>query len=213
MKAKLLLAIFIFASLFGIAQELKPIVLPSPNMKGGKPLMEALKDRKTSRDFAKDKLSLQMLSDLLWAACGINRPESGKRTAPSAVDWQEVDVYVILEEGAYIYDAKNNKLEPVAAGDYRGKMGIQGFVGDAPVVLAFVSDHSKMSVITTADQKDFYSATDTGYISQNVYLFCASENLATVVLGLINRDNITKVLKLKSDQKVILTQCVGFPGK
>jgi SagB-type dehydrogenase family enzyme len=213
MRSKLLLTIFLISSLFSVAQELKPIILPLPDMKGGKPLMEALKDRKTSRNFAKDKLSLQMLSDLLWAACGINRPESGKRTAPSAVDWQEIDVYVVLEEGAYLYNPKDNKLEPVAAGDFRGKMGIQGFVGDAPVVLAFVSDHSKMSVITTKDQKDFYSATDTGYISQNVYLFCASEDLATVVLGLINRDNISRVLKLKSDQKVILTQCVGFPGK
>lgn len=213
MKAGFLSAVFLFAWIFGIAQEFKPIALPSPNMKGGKPLMEALKDRKTSRDFSKEKLSLQMLSDLLWAACGINRPESGKRTAPSAVDWQEIDVYVVLEEGSYLYDPKANKLEPVASGDLRSKMGMQGFVGDAPVVLVFVSDHSKMSVITTKDQKDFYSATDTGYISQNVYLFCASENLATVVLGLINRDNITKLLKLKSSQNVILTQCVGFPGK
>lgn len=206
------LAIIIMAlSLTCSAQDLKNIKLPAPQMQGGKPLMEALKDRKTGRSFSQQKLTEQQLSDLLWATFGINRPESGKRTAPSAVNWQETLIYVSLESGIYTYDAKANELTMVTVGDFRKDMGKQSFAGDAAVMLVFVADYSKMGNATTKENKDFYSAVDVGYISQNVYLYCSSENLSTVVLGMVDREKIKTLLKLNDDQKVILTQCVGYP--
>ena len=201
MKLKLFILLLVVINTSVFSQNIKEIKLLTPDLSGGKSLMQSLKDRKTIRDYSTEKLSIQQLSDLLWAAYGINRPDEGKRTAPSAVDWQETDIYVALEEGVYLYDAKNNKLLPIISGDLRGQFGIQGFVKTAPVVLAFVADYSKMGVVTPRDQKDFYSATDCGYISQNVYLFCASANLGTVVLGLINRDSIAKAIKLKDALK------------
>jgi D-serine deaminase-like pyridoxal phosphate-dependent protein len=151
------------------------------------------------------------LSNLLWAACGINRPESGKRTAPTAMNDQEIDIYVCLKSGTYVYDAKNNVLKAICEGDKRSDMGKQNFLGDASVVLAYVVDYSKMSLVLSKADKEFYSATDVGYISQNVYLYSASENLATVVLGWIDRDKISKTLLLNKNQKALLSQCVGFP--
>jgi SagB-type dehydrogenase family enzyme len=188
----------------------QPIKLPAPQMSGGKPLMEALKDRKTERKFSDQKLEQQMLSSLLWAAYGINRPDEGKRTAPSAMNWQEMDLYVCLKEGIYIYNAKSNILDTIVSGDFRKKMGKLGYVEDAPLVLVYVADYSHMSV-ADKENKDFYSAVDAGFISQNVYLFCASEGLSTVVMGYINREEIPKILNLSKDQKVIVAQCVGFP--
>jgi len=209
---KLLLFCFILIITYScFSQELINISLPAPKTSGGKPLMEALKDRQTQRSFSSQKLSDQQLSDLLWAAFGINRPENSRRTAPSAVNWQETDIYVSLESGIYIYDAKKNELTAIAGGDHRKDMGKQGFAADAAVMLIFVADYSKMGLVTPKENKDFYSAVDAGYISQNVYLYCSSENLSTVVLGMIDRDKIKELLKLKEDQKVILSQCVGFP--
>jgi SagB-type dehydrogenase family enzyme len=153
-----------------------------------------------------------MLSDLLWATFGINRPESGKRTAPSAVNWQEIDIYVAIETGLYLYDAGENCLQPILAEDIRGATGLQAFVADAPVNLIFVADYSRMGTATQGD-KDFYSATDTGFISQNVYLFCASEGLATVVRGLIDRETLAATMGLRSDQKITLAQTVGYPAE
>jgi SagB-type dehydrogenase family enzyme len=193
------------------AAELKPVLLPKPQMDGGKPLMQALKDRKSSREFGPEKLPLQVLSNMLWAACGVNRPD-GKRTAPTAVNWQEIDVYVATAEGLYLYDAKSHSLKPILAGDIRAMTGRQPFVKDAPVNLIFVADFSKMGN-APADQKDFYSATDAGFISQNVYLYCASEGLATVVRGAIDRPTMANVMKLRPDQKVVLAQSVGYPKK
>lgn len=190
---------------------LKLIRLLQPQTDGGRPLMQVLKDRKSSRAFSSEKLPLQVLSNMLWAAWGVNRPD-GKRTAPSARNWQEIDVYVALADGLYLYDAKANILKPILAEDIRAATGGQSFVKDAPVNLIFVSDFSKMGN-APADQKDFYSATDTGFISQNVYLYCASEGLATVVRGYVDRPALAKVMKLRPDQKVILAQTVGYPKK
>ena len=211
MKRYCLLISAMLISLSCLSQELVNISLPAPDKKGGKPLMEALNDRQTKRDFSQQKLTEQQLSDLLWAAFGINRPESGRRTAPSAVNWQETDIYVSLESGVYLYDAKKNELTAIVSGDHRKDMGKQSFAGDAAVMLVFVADYSKMGAATPKENKDFYSAVDAGYVSQNVYLYCASENMSTVVLGMIDRDKIKELLKLKEDQKVILSQCVGFP--
>lgn len=193
------------------AQELKTIELPAPRKDGGKQLLKALNDRKTTRSFKEDKLPQQLLSDLLWAAFGVNRPDNGKRTAPSAMNNKEIDLYVCLAEGVFIYNAEKNTLEAVFAGDVREKMGKQDFVGVAPVVIVYVADYSKMGVVMTKDQKAFYAAVDTGLISENVYLFCSSEDLATVVLGYIDRDKMAEILKLKDNQKVQLTQPVGYP--
>ena len=201
----------IFAADANSAGTVKSIELPKPKMEGGKPLMEALKERKTSREFSGEKLPLQVLSNMLWAANGINRPD-GKRTAPTAMNKQEIDVYVAMADGLYLYDAKENKLIGVLAGDISEATGKQRFVKDAPVNLIFVADFAKMRNMSE-DQKVFYSATDTGYISQNVYLFCASEGLATVVRGMVDKPALAATMKLKSDQKVILAQTVGYPKK
>ncbi len=197
-------------STLACAEDLKPIDLPKPRTEGGMPLMEALKARKTSRSYSSKKLPEQVLSDLLWAAWGVNRPGSGKRTAPSAVNWQEIDVYVALEEGVYLYDAKANRLEPVLAKDLRAMTGTQSFVKDAPVNLVYVADLTRMRGASDKD-KVFYSAADTGFISQNVYLYCASEGLATVVRGLVNRPALKNALNLRADQEIILAQSVGYP--
>ena len=195
------------------AEDLKPIKLPIPQMTGGRPLMDVLKDRKTTRSFAETKLPEQTLSNLLWAAWGINRSDRNLRTAPSASNQQEIDVYVALEKGLYVYEAKTNELEPVLAEDFRGATGSQKFVKNVPVNLIFVADHGRMYAdrILEENIKEFYSAANAGYISQNVYLFCASEGLGTVVRGLVDREGLAKKMKLRADQKVILCQSVGYP--
>jgi nitroreductase len=189
--------------------ELKPIQLLKPQTDGGMPLMQALKARSSSRSYSSKKLPLQVLSNMLWAAWGINRPD-GKRTAPSAMNLQEIDVYVALEEGLYLYDAKANMLKPVLAGDIREATGGQPFVKDAPVNLVFVADYTKLDRMSARD-RDFYSAANTGFISQNVYLFCASEGLSTVVRAYIDKPALAKAMKLRPDQKIILAQSVGYP--
>jgi len=171
-----------------------------------------LKNRQSQRNFGADKLSLQELGNLLWAACGINREESGKRTAPTACNWQEIDVYVALPEGLYLYDAKVHALASVLNEDVRTFAGKQKFVQTAPAVLIYVADFDKMSNASDENRK-FYSATDTGFISQNVYLYCASEGLATVVIGMVDKPALAQKMKLKPSQHVILTQPVGLPGK
>jgi len=207
----LMLTLSVFFSSLSYAQELKPIKLPKPQTESGKPLMQVLKERKSSREFSTEKLPLQVLSNLLWAGFGINRPEAGKRTAPSAVNWQDIDIYITLTEGIYLYNAKENSLEPVLPGDHRGITGSQSFVKEVPVNLIYVADQSRME--SRAANQDFYSAAHTGFISQNIYLYCTSEGLATVVRGLIDRDSIAKVMKLRPDQKVIFCQSVGYPKK
>ena len=191
------------------AEELKPIVLPAPPTSGGKPLMETLRQRRTVRDFKPDKLPLPVLGNLLWAAFGVNRPETGGRTAPSAMNSQEVDVYVALPEGLYLYEPKAHQLDPVLSGDLRGTTGGQAFATNAPVTLLFVADLSRLSK-AQPQSRPFYAGVDTGYISQNVYLYCASEGLATVVHDL-DRAPLQKVLKLRPDQRIILAQAVGYP--
>ncbi len=191
------------------AQDLKPIVLPPPQTDGGRPLMQVLKDRKTTRDFAADKIPPQVLSNLLWAAFGVNRPD-GRRTAPSAMNWQEIEIYVSTSDGLFLYDAKANRLEPVLAQDIRSATGGQSFVGTAPLNLLYVADFSKTS---SAADAEMYSGADAGFISQNVYLFCASENLATVVRGSVDRPSLAKLIKLRPAQKILLAQTVGYPKK
>ena len=206
----LVLSICIVGLATGLAQGPKPIQLPPPQTEIGKPLMQVLKLRQTSRSFDSKKLPLQELSNLLWAANGINRPESGKRTAPTAVNWQEIDVYVALPEALYLYEARTHSLTMVVAKDLREATGSQGFVKDAPLNLIFVADFAKMKN-ASEENKNLYSGTDTGFISQNVYLYCASQGLATVVRGMVDRPSLSKAMQLRPDQKIILAQTVGYP--
>jgi nitroreductase len=192
------------------AQEITTVQLPPPQKEIGKPLMQSIALRHSSRDFDRKPLPLQELSNLLWAGGGINRPESGKRTAPSAMNWQETDIYVILAEGAYLYEPKAGLLTPVAGGDLRGLAGTQGFVKDAPVNLVYVVDHARMAKASDQDRA-MYGAADVGFIAENVYLYCASEGLAVVVRASVERGKLSEALKLRADQKIILSQTVGYP--
>jgi SagB-type dehydrogenase family enzyme len=164
----------------------------------------------SARTFSGEKLQMQTLSNLLWAAFGINRPD-GKRTAPSAKNWQEIDIYVAMADGAYLYDAKKNTLDPIEMKDIRAMTGAQAFVKDAPVNLVYVADYSKVNEGGLDGQ--ILVGADAGLISENVYLFCASEGLATVVRASIDRDALAKELKLRPQQKIILAQSVGYPKK
>ena len=204
------LLICAFGFSFVYAQETKPIQLPTPQTEIGKPLMQALKLRQSARSFDSKPLPMQELSNLLWAAFGINRPETGKRTAPSAMNWQEVDVYVALATGTYLYDAKSQSLIPVASKDLREATGVQPYVKDAPLNLIYVADAARMRNANEND-RTLYSSADVGFIAQNVYLYCASQGLAVVVRGMVDRPALAKELKLRPEQKIVLSQTVGYP--
>jgi len=187
-------------------------ILPAPQMQGGMPLMEALKARSSGRSFDSGKmLSDQILSNLLWAGFGVNRPDTGKRTAPSAMNWQELEIYVILAEGAYAYDATGNKLKLVVAKDLRDLAGLQSYVKTAPVNLVYVSDFKKMA--TNEEGSKLMSWNHAGYVGQNIYLFCASEGLSTVVRASGNRETMAKALNLRPEQHISMFQSVGYPKK
>jgi SagB-type dehydrogenase family enzyme len=200
----------VFKAAFVFADDLKPIQLPPPQTEIGKPLMQALKLRQTSRSFDTKPLPRQELSNLLWAADGINRADAGKRTAPSAMNWQEVDVYVALPEALYLYEAKTHMLVPVVGKDLREATGKQDFVKDAPLNLVYVADLARTKTANDAD-KQLYSGADVGFIAQNVYLYCASQGLAVVVRGSVDRTTLAQAMKLRPDQKIILAQTVGYP--
>ncbi len=211
-----LLILFVFivstgAAASASAQELQPIKLPAPRTDGGKPLMQVLKARHTTREFDTAKLPLQVLSNLLWAGFGVNR-DDGRRTAPSAMNWQEMDVYVFLQEGTYVYQARDNVLKPVAAGDLRGATGAQAIAATAPLDLVYVADFAKVTR-AKPEQRDIWSPAHAGFIAQNVYLFCASEGLNVVVRGLIDTAALSQKLQLRPDQHIWLAQTVGYPKK
>lgn len=195
---KLILLILISYAMGLSAQN---ITLPTPEKTGGKPLMQALSERQSNRNFQEKELPLQTLSNLLWAANGFNRDE--KRTAPTSQNRQELELYVTLKSGLYAYDAKNNLLVMIKKGDYRKNSGKQDFVAIAPLNIIFVADLQKASSENAAH-------TDCGFISQNIYLFCSSEGLGTVVRGWFDKDELAKLLELPEHRKVLLTQTVGY---
>ena len=189
-----------------LAQE--DIKLPEPEKKGGMTLNEALVSRKTNRTFASKELSMQEISNLLWAANGINRMD-GKRTAPSARNAQEIDVYVAMKTGLYKYEPNDNALRIISEKDQRHQMSQRPqMIEEAPVALIFYANYDKMKNFDDAS-KEFYGATDAGFVSQNVYLYCAAHNLNTVVMGYIDRDAIRQMIDV--DGKAILVQPVGYP--
>jgi SagB-type dehydrogenase family enzyme len=194
----------------GTIPDTLPVVqLPPPRTTGGKPLMQALKDRHSTREFGSQKLSPQVLSNLLWAAFGVNRPD-GRRTAPSAMNWQEVDIYVATPDGLYLYDAKANALHTISTRDVREATGTQDFVKEAAANLVYVADLAKTGR-ASGEEQTLYLGADAGFIAQNVYLFCASEGLAAVVRGSVERPALSKLMKLRPEQKIILAQTVGYP--
>ncbi len=209
MRTRLLFVILALTSAAAAAaQDLPAVALPAPQTGGGRPFMQVLKERASRREFAPDPLPPQVLSNLLWAAWGINRPDTGGRTAPSPMNRQEMDVYVVRANGAFLYEPRENWLKPVAGGDLRALTGMQPFVATAPVNLVYVS-RAGGSGKGQAESGGIQA----GLISENVYLFCSSEGLATVVRGSVNRDALARALKLPAGQKIILAQTVGYPGK
>lgn len=196
-----LVIIFLF-SLLTSSLFAQDIQLPTPDKKGGKTLMQALSERKSSREFKEKELPNDVLSNLLWAANGFNRED--KRTAPTANNRQELELYLVMKSGIYFYNAREHRLALVKKGDYRKSAGTQTYVANAPVNILFVSDSGK------ASGKN-YAYTDCGFVSQNIYLFCASEGLATVVRGSYDKKVLEELLQLPANQEVLLTQTVGYP--
>jgi nitroreductase len=181
------------------------IVLPAPDKTGGKPLMQALNERQTTREFTTSDLTMQQLSDLLWAAWGYNRPSEKKRTAPSSRDLQEIDV-----------DAATHTLKQIHNRDIRALTGTQEFVGKAPLNLVYVADLAKFGKKEGDEIKDaelLSSYANTGFIAQNVYLCCASSGLACVVRGMVPKDKLAPEMGLRKNQVIILGQTIGVPAK
>ncbi|MBK5205729.1 MAG: SagB/ThcOx family dehydrogenase [Polaromonas sp.] len=190
----------------------RTLALPLPQTDGGLPLMQALRQRQSQREFDAAPLEPQTLSNLLWAAAGINRPLLEGRTAPSAMNSQEIDVYVALREGLYRYDPSAHALLLVNATDVRRVTGYQDFVDSAPVELIFVADHARIKAVPVA-QRESYASIAAGAMAQNVYLFCASAGLATVIRAWIDRHALSQAMGLEADQQILLAQTVGRLAK
>jgi len=189
--------------------ETSPIELPAPRASGGKPLTDALKLRRSTRAYSDRPLPPQLLSDLLWSAFGINRP-SGDRTAPYWRHIMVIDVYAAMANGVWLYDPKSHVLLPHLAADIRAQTGMQDFVGTAPLNLVYVAHGERMQDIAPSERR-LYASVDTGFIGQNVYLFCASEGLATVFRGAVPYEQLERALALGKDQFVTFAQTVGYP--
>jgi len=192
------------------AQELKPIELPAPRIEGGMPLISALRLRHSTREYSSRPLPPQTLSDLLWAAFGINRPSGGDRTAPYWRHIMVIDVYAAMADGVWLYEPKAHRLLPHLPADIRADTGLQDFVGKAPLNLVYAAHGERMPNLSPADRR-LYASVDTGFIGQNVYLFCASEGLVTVFRGGIDYKKLDGAMMLPEDQFVTFAQTVGYP--
>jgi nitroreductase len=180
------------------------ITLKAPRLDRSAPLMQALKNRRSERNYSDRKLNPQQLSDLLWAANGVNR-DNGKHTSPSPRNAQGVDIYVVMEEGAYVYDPAKHVLLPVASGDHRKTTGTQEYVWGAPLNLVYVAD----TEVIKFDRATV--AIPVGCMVQNVGLYCASDGLGSVVRGSFKAEELSKALKLRESQTIHITQTVGYP--
>jgi SagB-type dehydrogenase family enzyme len=204
----LLLAIFV-GQVSVFSQDTLVVRLPEPQLDKGKPLMQTLKERQSTRTFSNREIPRQELANLLWAANGINRKESGRRTAPTAQNRQEIEVYVSNKDGLYRYDAQQHALITMHNRDIRAITGTQPYVGTAPVNLIIVADLSKMGADLQANLQT--ANIDAGYVSQNIYLYCASENLATVVRGSVDRQKLAAEMGLTPNFHIVVAQTVGYP--
>lgn len=188
------------------------IQLPEPVITGGMPIMDALNKRSSCKNIDSKLLSNEQLSNLLWAAFGINRKDSGKRTAPSARNIQEMLVYVIMSDGAYLYKPEEHILELASTADLRQKSALQPNFFDAPVHLVFVADYSQQEIpVEKMDRYNHFSHAHAGLIGQNVNLFCISEGLGACFVATYDKKGLTEALKLTEDQEVIYTQMIGYP--
>jgi nitroreductase len=190
-----------------LAQEAR--ALPAPRKDAGKPLMQALQARRSIREYAQRTLSAQTLSDLLWAAYGINRP-SGDRTAPYWRHIMVIDVYAAMADGVWLYDPKAHALQPHLAADIRAQTGLQDFVATAPLNLVYVVHGERMTDVKPEDRR-LYGSVDAAFAGQNVYLYCASEGLATVFRGAVDYDKLGRAMRLPDGQFVAFSQTVGYP--
>jgi len=193
-----------------VAQGGGAIALPPPQTTNNVPLLQALRSRRSTREFSLRPLPLDVLSTLLWSAFGVNRPDSGGRTAPSAHNWQEIEVFVALPDGAYRYDARDHTLRLIVASDLRAATGVQDFVATAPLNLVYVADFGKMGD-ASAEDRTFYASADAGFVAQIAYLYCAAAGLSCVVRGLVDRRKLAPALQLRVDQRIVLAQTVGYP--
>ncbi len=203
-----ILLVVMTGSLF--AQGTKAIVLNQPDKTRGLPYMEAMSLRASVREFDATALKLQDLSDLLWAANGINRPDEGKRTAPSAMNAQDIDIYVLMESGIYLYDPKEHLLEPVVDGDHRMLVaGRQVEVAEAPVICLLVSDISRFRAGEDS-LKLVWAAMDAGIVSQNINIFCAATGLTTRPRATMDQEKLREILELKDSQHLMLNNPVSY---
>ncbi len=188
-------------------ENMQTIKLLKPALENDKLFMQTVKERRSSRDFSEKKLSLQDISNILWCANGINREESGRRTVPSPMNRQDIDVYAVLEEGIYLYEAKKHELILIVSGDYRKDVG-----SIAPLNLIYVSDLSKLDFLKDRpEEQAMLAGIDAGHCSQNVYLYGASANLSVVVRAGIDRRKISDILRLHPQQMIVVAQSIGYP--
>lgn len=208
---KLIISLFLITSaLAALPFENAPTIkLPPPVKTGGPALAEALSARQSSREYSSRELSPEILSNLLWSACGVNRDESGKRTAPTAMNWQDTEVYAALPNGLYLYDHKNHSLILIKKGDIRKLTGKQDFVEKAALNLIYVADLSKMKNASEND-KLLYAGIHAGCISQNVSLYCAATGLNTVMRRYVDFDALKKEMALGDEKIIVMCQTVGY---
>lgn len=189
----------------------KRIELPAPRKSGGMPLFTALAQRYSVRAFGPQSIPQKLLSDLLWAAFGVNRPATGDRTAPYWRHVMVIDLYLAMENGVWIYEPKTHALLPCIKDDIRKETGTQDFVASAPLELLYVAHGERMDV--PAEERRLYASVDAAFIGQNVYLFCASEGLGSVFRGSFDQPKLAHLMRLADQQFVAFVQTVGYPGK
>ena len=191
-----------------LSQALKPLTLPPARSEGGVPLTKALKLRRSTREYSDRTLTMQVLSDLLWAAFGINRP-SGDRTAPYWRHVMVIDVYIAMADGVWLYEPKAHTLLPHLKDDVRAQTGLQDFIATAPLNLIYIAHGERMTDVSPEERR-LYASVDAAFIGQNVYLYCASEGLATVFRGAVDQAKLARALELPDTQFVTFAQTVGY---
>jgi nitroreductase len=194
------------APALAMAEPAGAITMPPPREEGGEPLLRKL--RRSTREYSDRRLPPQVVSDLLWAAFGFNRPNGG-RTAPYWRHVMVIHVYAAMEDGVWLYEPKTHTLQPHLAEDIRAATGLQDFIGTAPLNLVYVAHGERMTDVSPEDRR-LYASVDTGFIGQNVYLFCASEGLASVFRAAVDYAELARLMRLPEQQFVTFAQTVGY---